>query len=247
LTQIAAISSKTDQTTEQSVLSVYQRVSSEYSHLMKSPISAIGVAITDVNSLIPEIVSGKQSADKSENANLLVASLENMTVSLECIREIISCGAGFLPTEPTVFEIESIIRKSIRITSEATGSVTKVRTLIKVEGEIKYYRLNLFITLMQILENAFEIVPKDGNIKVIARPTADGLIEIIVENDGPQISPDIMDKIFNEDCSTKGTGRGLGLAVAKKSIESVGGKVSLMRSQPAGTAFKITFDPLKIG
>lgn len=71
-----------------------------------------------------------------------------------------------------------------------------------------------------IINNAIQASPEGCNIiaKSIEKPN---FIEIIIENDGPQISEMYLEKIFDEFYTTKkrGEGTGLGLNIVKKIIE----------------------------
>ncbi|MGI5884314.1 MAG: sensor histidine kinase [Candidatus Spyradocola sp.] len=57
-----------------------------------------------------------------------------------------------------------------------------------------------------------------------------------VVNNGPQINPDVLPRIFNTGFTTKATGHGLGLSIVRELMEDCGGKIDV-QSQPGRTAF----------
>jgi signal transduction histidine kinase len=242
LSQIAAISVGREEKVGKTLISVYRQISSEYSHSIKSPLAAIDVAISNLKKILPDLLSGEKPKIELENADAMVSLLENATTAIDCIKEIIRSGAGFLPNEATVFDLETLFRKALRITREATGSRANTKIIMGDIKEVNYFRLNLLITLLQVLENAFEAVPKDGNIKLTASCNQGNEVQILIENDGPPIDRDKYKKLFDEAYSTKGPNRGLGLAVAKKCIEAANGNISLVKSEPIATTFKIIFN-----
>ncbi|RLA09570.1 MAG: hypothetical protein DRQ60_00645 [Gammaproteobacteria bacterium] len=70
-------------------------------------------------------------------------------------------------------------------------------------------------------------------------------IELVVEDDGPGISPDLINAIFQPLVSSKeiGEGSGMGLAIVDEIVHSHHGHI-LLQSQPeAGTTFRILFPP----
>jgi two-component system sensor histidine kinase ChvG len=81
-----------------------------------------------------------------------------------------------------------------------------------------------------LIENARSFSPPEGSVRVTCR-RAKGQIEIVVDDDGPGIRPDAVDKIFERfytDRPHQGFGQnsGLGLSISKQIIEAHGGTIS---------------------
>ena len=53
----------------------------------------------------------------------------------------------------------------------------------------------------------------------------DGMISVVIEDNGQGIPEHIQDKVFSPNFSTKYTGSGLGLAITKKGIEHANGNI----------------------
>jgi signal transduction histidine kinase len=67
---------------------------------------------------------------------------------------------------------------------------------------------------------------------------------IEVEDSGPGVPLDLWPRVFDPSVTTKGPGRGLGLALAHHVVESHGGRMELTRSTLGGARFRI-FLPLR--
>jgi nitrogen fixation/metabolism regulation signal transduction histidine kinase len=97
---------------------------------------------------------------------------------------------------------------------------------------------------INLIKNALQAIP-EGRAPVIAvrtRPeTQNGRAWAYseVEDNGAGVPPELQDKIFQPNFSTKTSGTGLGLAVVRKSIEDVGGTVGFETTQGEGTTFWI--------
>jgi signal transduction histidine kinase len=91
-----------------------------------------------------------------------------------------------------------------------------------------------------LLLNACEAAPPDsGKIEVQARRTPQGL-EIRVADNGPGIPPSVRDSLFQPFVSYgKENGTGLGLTAVEKIVQDHGGQVSVERTGPEGTVFKL--------
>ncbi len=62
---------------------------------------------------------------------------------------------------------------------------------------------------------------------------------LTITDDGDGIPAEIMEKVFDENFTTKVHGMGLGLAMVKRSIENVGGTVKIETSSSAGTTITL--------
>jgi signal transduction histidine kinase len=67
-----------------------------------------------------------------------------------------------------------------------------------------------------------------------------GMCEIRIEDNGTGISPVNLERIFENNFTTKPQGMGLGLTMAKKFIGSIGGNISIEITSNQGTTFLIT-------
>jgi PAS domain S-box-containing protein len=105
-------------------------------------------------------------------------------------------------------------------------------------GELKQVLSNL-------VANAADAVGKDGTISVTLRRTekaGNAMLQILVEDDGPGIPAEHMDRIFEPFFTTKqDVGTGLGLWLTKEIVERHGGSIEVFCSELGltGAAFSI--------
>lgn len=80
----------------------------------------------------------------------------------------------------------------------------------------------------------------DASFVNVLLSTKDGLCEIRIEDNGIGINPENLERIFENNFTTKPQGMGLGLTLAKKFIESIGGNIIIENTSNKGTTFLIT-------
>ncbi len=92
-----------------------------------------------------------------------------------------------------------------------------------------------------IIANAAEALNGKGRIIVEVRETEDGA-EVAVEDNGPGIPPEHLDRIWDINFTTRkggaSFGLGLGLAISREIVESHGGRISV-ESRPGRTRFTV--------
>lgn len=69
----------------------------------------------------------------------------------------------------------------------------------------------------------------------------DQAVFLEINDNGKGIAPELKDKIFIPNFSTKSQGSGLGLAIAKSGVETAGGKIWFETELGKGTTFYLTF------
>ena len=95
--------------------------------------------------------------------------------------------------------------------------------------------------LLQILQNlalnGLQAVPSDrrSELKLLAKPEKQGTIEITVSDNGIGMSKSILERAGDVFFTTKSNGNGLGLAVSKQLVASLGGELVLDSVPGTGT------------
>ncbi len=102
-------------------------------------------------------------------------------------------------------------------------------------------RAHLSEILVNLLQNAREALGAQGNILIEAIVRRDHAIEISVDDDGPGIAPDKLERIFEAYFTTKEKGTGLGLAIVRHNAELYGGSVRVDSALGQGAKFTVVF------
>ena len=126
--------------------------------------------------------------------------------------------------------------------AKRAGVGTDVKLMIEPELQSATIRPGILLPL--VLENLFRNTADyagDGAVVTIRLGLVKRNLLITYRDNGPGIDDSIRDKIFNKGVTTKGEGKGLGLYLSKRIIESYGGTIELLESQVGkGAAFLIS-------
>ena len=100
--------------------------------------------------------------------------------------------------------------------------------------------------LGNLIDNAIKYGRAGGTVTLDAHPTDDGQVEVSVQDDGPGIPPEALERIFerfyrvDKARSREQGGTGLGLAIVKHLVQSHGGRVWATSEPGHGTTFYFT-------
>lgn len=98
-------------------------------------------------------------------------------------------------------------------------------------GEIKQALLNVLI-------NGLEAIPEGGTLTITGEWQGNTNL-VTVSDSGPGITPALADKIFTMHFTTKPSKTGIGLYVARRTIENHGGKITVSTSHDKGACVNI--------
>jgi signal transduction histidine kinase len=207
---------------------------------VKNPLAGIEV----MSGVLKRKLSGNVEAQATLNEIINECKLANSIVVevLEYVRPI------RLEIEERV-GLPAVVRDAITMASSTTPpgrtvvDVDVPSDLPAVPGDPNQLR-QLFTNL---LTNAFEALDGRGRVAVRAR-LADSVDEgdvehvtVEVRDDGPGISPETAERVFNPFFTTKPQGTGLGLAIVRKVVDAHDGHIDLTTPPEGGTCFRVTF------
>jgi two-component system nitrogen regulation sensor histidine kinase NtrY len=96
--------------------------------------------------------------------------------------------------------------------------------------------------LTNVIENALHAMPGTGRLAIRTRVASSSGRTVVVEvsDTGIGMDPESITKVFEPYFSTKATGTGLGLTIAKRNIELNGGTIQVTSERGAGTTVTLT-------
>jgi signal transduction histidine kinase/integral membrane sensor domain MASE1 len=97
----------------------------------------------------------------------------------------------------------------------------------------------LFNLIMNAVEAMSSVANRERSLLVKSEPHPTREVLITVEDSGPGIDPNDMERIFDAFFTTKSSGMGLGLSICKSIIESHGGRLWASTRIPQGSVFYI--------
>jgi signal transduction histidine kinase len=96
------------------------------------------------------------------------------------------------------------------------------------------------LALLNVLRNAVQSTPKSGAIQVgFARQSS--MVAIVVEDEGPGLPAEVLQRLGEPFTTTRATGTGIGLAVVRRVLEASRGRLEIRASALGGARVELWF------
>ncbi len=210
------------------------------SHELKTPLSSINISIK----LLENEKIGNLNPEQKELINSVKQQSQRILNIINEVLDFAQAETGHikLNIEPhavsDIIELGSFAVLMLLNEKEILLDVIIAENLPKVKCDLE----KTVWVMVNLLNNAVRYSKQKGKISVKAE-TREKLIVVSVKDDGPGISQNDQDKIFEKYVKSKSEsvkGTGLGLAIAKEFVEVQGGSIWLESTIGKGSTFYFT-------
>jgi len=199
----------------------------DVAHELKNPLSSL-------RSAVETLPLAKSDSSRSR----LLAVLKHDVLRLDRLISDIS-DASRLDAELQRQEAAPVDLHKLLVTVVAMANEVKrengVTVILGFEGSPRIFRVQghdsrLSQVINNLLDNACSFSPQDGIVRVTCRRSGREIL-VIVDDDGPGIRPDAVEKIFERFYTDRpqqnfGQNSGLGLSISKQIVEAHDGRLS---------------------
>jgi signal transduction histidine kinase len=168
---------------------------------------------------------------------------DEMLAELDRVNGTIHSLLGFArpaPANRVPTNIEQLVDATVKLLRPGLTKKS-IRLEISIAPDLREFPVDpdqIRQVLVNLISNAADAIDRNGTITVRATefPNGNGVI-IAVEDDGSGISEDGLARIFEPFHTTKFSGTGLGLAVARSLVDKHGGRIEVESELDKGTTF----------
>jgi signal transduction histidine kinase len=180
-------------------------------------------------------------------APVLEGCVDSILTQVRLLRQIAGEFSSFA-SSPTARPVEAAVDELVTEVVEPyrPGLAGKVQFLVDVPADLPRLWVDrplLGRALTNVIDNALHAMPKGGTLSVRAAIAA-GFIDLRVSDTGVGMDEAAVARIFEPYFSTKATGTGLGLTIAKRNVELNGGTIAVASVPGRGTTVTIAL-PLR--
>lgn len=207
---------------------------SSISHNLKTPLASMAATLS---SLRHDDVQWEPAA-LEEQLSLMEEDMETLTEHIENLLHLAHLESGTRKPRQECFELRDIVTMALRRLPQKsyerlTLDIPEELPLVWVDG------VQISQVVRHVLENALEYSPP-GTPILLAAEAVDGGVRVVVDDEGPGVSDEEREKIFQKfyrgkaASGTGARGTGLGLAICREILQANGGRITVEQPSRGG-------------
>jgi signal transduction histidine kinase len=206
------------------------------SHDLRTPLTGLRAVIEAIDDgVVGDPTTLRRYLDEARHA------VDTLVLLVNDLLELTALDAGVNEAEPDG-RLADVVDEAVEACeSQARAKGLVVRSSLDGAAGAACSR-RLVRVLQNLVQNAIRHTPADGSIRVEAR-RVDGGLEIAVVDSGEGIPADVVGRVFDPfwrgDAARSTPGAGLGLALAKRIVEALGGEIGVRSAPTDGTTFTV--------
>jgi len=205
-------------------------------HEIRNPLSSLNINIE----LLREELRGEDYLSKKEEINSLLNFISYETLRLE---NNLKDFLDFNRLPPPKFEwvqLNDVLNSIVRLLRpDAQLKNAKIDTHFQKNLPLMKIDVSQFnLAISNLIINSIQAVSERGEIHLYTRSSGKNVF-IVIKDNGIGIPKENLEKIFDFMFSTKPTGSGLGLSIAKKIISDHQGEITVESEVNKGSIFRI--------
>jgi signal transduction histidine kinase len=207
------------------------------SHDLRTPLASLRAMVEAVDEgVVEDVPTFRRYAVEMRR------SVDSLVLLVDDLFELAQLDAGAIEAEVERARLEDVVRSAVatcRMQAVQKGLVlqTNLNGADGVQCSPRLVRV-----LQNLLSNAIRHTPGDGTVRIEARRGPSGL-EVAVEDTGEGIPDESLERVFDPfwrgDPARSGPGAGLGLALAKRIVEALGGSIVAENRPAHGARFAL--------
>jgi signal transduction histidine kinase len=215
------------------------KYASQIAHHLNAPIQNLSAEVLMAEMLLEDSAHGvKLGAHLSEMLNQLVGLRET-------VRTILLKSADSLFFREELLDLNEVIRRDLDYLKMDRQFGSAVRLQLSLAEQAVWVEGNPAQIMQMIdipVQNALEAMSEQPNPQLTLETAREGgYAALIVRDNGPGVSSEVLPELTSPDYTTKaeGSGNGLGLAILRRLVDSYGGELEIRSALRVGTEVKI--------
>jgi signal transduction histidine kinase len=206
-----------------------------FAHELNNPLTTI-VGVSDL------LREGENSESRIKQLNMLHQQARRAT---EIVQNLMYFSRPPAPGKTPV-NLSELVTRTLHLhayslrKSNITVDFLPEEGLPQITGD-PHQLMQVFLNLMLNAEQAIRDARDKGTLRIRLRKT-DGHIQVVFEDDGPGIAPEILPNIFDPFYTTRrpGRGTGLGLSICKAVLKEHFGNIEATSAPGGGAVFTVS-------
>ncbi len=216
-------------------LAAIGRLAAQITHEIRNPLSSVALNIDLLGDDVPAL-----PADRQKEVRAILDAVGSEVERLTQITEGYLRFARLPATRRVAADVGDLLADLVAFSQ---GDAAKAGVMLELNVEpglpaVPHDPARLRQAVLNLLRNGVEAAGHGGTVRIGARASPKGA-RVTVEDTGPGVPDDVKDKLFQPFFTTKPSGTGLGLMLAREIVLEHKGELAVETSPLGGASFAI--------
>jgi two-component system, OmpR family, sensor histidine kinase ChvG len=203
-----------------------ESLASDVAHELKNP-------LTSLRSAVETLPLAKTENTRARLMAVIEHDFRRLDRLISDICDLSRIDAELQREEAAPVDLVNVLTNLVALTNEVGGE-NNVRVTLTCEGDARTLTVPGHESCLEqvfgnLIDNARSFSPEGGTVRIACRRRRDQ-VTIVVDDDGPGIRPDALEKIFDRFYTDRpnqsfGQNSGLGLSISRQIVEAHGGRI----------------------
>lgn len=202
-------------------LATLGQITASVAHETAQPVAAIRNYAVSSQKLL-DLGESQDVRDNLRAIDRLAGRIGEVTAELRGFARKGSRAGGPVP-------LVEVLDGACLLLKEGLSRVAFVRPALAPDLLVLGGHVRLEQVFVNVLQNALEALADSTSPRIVIAADLDGdAVRVLVSDNGPGIAPDVAERLFTPFATSRASGLGLGLVIAKDIMEDFGGSLSLV-------------------
>jgi two-component system nitrogen regulation sensor histidine kinase NtrY len=218
----------------------WREMARQVAHDIKNPLTTMKLSMQQLERL---------SGNPEQAAAYLRKAITRLIEQIDSLAQIASEFSMFANLDIKI-KNDVVINEVVESVHDLFSEQKQVNLSLSLPDE-RYHILgdknHLIRVFNNLVINAIQAIPSDRQGQIMVSLSRQGNLSVIqISDNGGGIPPEIRDRVFEPNFTTKTSGSGLGLAICKKIIEAHDGEIRFITRDNEGTDFFVEIPMIKL-
>ena len=217
--------------------SAWREMAKQVAHEIKNPLTPMKLSIQHIQRLLDD-----KSPDLEERVRRLAKTLIEQIDTLSSIASEFSSFAKMPKAVSEKLDLKQTIDNAIELFKDSPD--VEISFVCETRNRSYYVfadKEQILRVFNNLIKNAIQSIPagRKGVVSIYLK-VKNGMLVVEIKDNGTGINPELIDKIFVPNFTTKTGGMGLGLAMVKNILENFEGKIGFETEENKGCTFYVS-------
>lgn len=190
--------------------------------------------LTSIRGFVQYLQGSTEPREWQEYGDIIIREVDGLNRIVSELLDLVRSQ----PLHTTATDINQLIEEILLLVRDNTSSqrIAFVLELADDLPQVEVDRGQIKQVLLNIIVNAIQSIAEQGEIRITTVRHDAGGVSLCVSDNGCGIPAAIRERIFDPFFSTKPTGTGLGMAIARRIIESHHGSIDIASMEGVGSS-----------